>query len=475
MANTSRSTTADRPRRTLVLCFDGTSDEYSDSNTNVVKIFSTLDKNKPGLQLCYYQAGVGTYFKPGVVSPLWGWLAKIADQAVAWYLDEHVMQGYTFLMQNYRDGDKICIFGFSRGAYTARALAGMLYKVGLLGRDNPEQVPFAYKVYKRSDDNGAVLAAGFKRTFARDVKVEFLGVFDTVSSVGVLVKKNLPFTAANSAVKTFRHALSLDERRAKFQPNLYHRPSPNPAKDPQHASQVVPHVSYFKRLGREMMAEGANIKKRLSFKRSPRTSSLSSDHSDMSKDEAPADVGLSEDAELDVTDVKEVWFSGCHADVGGGCVTDSVSLSLAQITLHWMLREVVASQCGIIFDNEALQRLDFNYNQFIVAQLQLQPQPQPIEANQDPLDAETPLHDQLTIKAAGWGAPMWWILELMPLEFSNQDGRGVWHTYWSIHLGRGRKIPDIGPKFHVSVGDRMKNLKYRPNAQWVSGTEQYVK
>lgn len=83
--------------------------------------------------------------------------------------------------------------------------------MGLLAKDNAEQVPFAYKVYNRSDDAANTLAAGFKRTFARDVKVEFLGVFDTVASVGVLVRKNLPFTAANSAVKTFRHALSLDE------------------------------------------------------------------------------------------------------------------------------------------------------------------------------------------------------------------------------------------------------------------------
>lgn len=131
-------------------------------------------------------------------------------------------------------------------------------------------------------------------------------------------------------------------------------------------------------------------------------------------------------------------FSTCTvsfcADVGGGSVTDSVSLSLSQITLHWMLREVVSSQCGIIFDHEALQRLDFNPDQFNVGQLHLQlqpqPQPQPTESNPDTLEAETPLHDQLTMEVAGWGAPMWWILELIPLQLSNQDGKGVWRTYW---------------------------------------------
>jgi uncharacterized protein (DUF2235 family) len=111
------------------------------------------------------QAGVGTYFDPGVVSPLFSRGAKLVDKAAAWlvtisfpldvvnnvvfrYLNAHVRDGYHFLMQNYREGDKICLFGnlffcytasplyhynhagFSRGAYTARALAGFLHKVG---------------------------------------------------------------------------------------------------------------------------------------------------------------------------------------------------------------------------------------------------------------------------------------------------------------------------------------------------------
>jgi uncharacterized protein (DUF2235 family) len=84
-----------------------------------------------GAHVCnvLYQPGIGTYFQPGAVQPLFQWGARMIDEAVAWYLDAHVRGGYTFLMQNYRPGDKICIFGFSRGAYTARALAGMLHKV----------------------------------------------------------------------------------------------------------------------------------------------------------------------------------------------------------------------------------------------------------------------------------------------------------------------------------------------------------
>jgi uncharacterized protein (DUF2235 family) len=80
-------------------------------------------------------------------------------------------------MNNYRPGDKISIFGFSRGAYTARALAGFLTKIGLLPRDCNEQVIFAWKLYKRTDNEGLTLAKGFKRSFCRPVDIEFLGVW----------------------------------------------------------------------------------------------------------------------------------------------------------------------------------------------------------------------------------------------------------------------------------------------------------
>lgn len=81
------------------------------------------------------------------------------------------------MMDNYRNGDKISIFGFSRGAYTARALAGMLTKVGLLPKDNFEQVSFAWKMYKRTDKAGIILSEGFKKTFSRSVEIDFLGVW----------------------------------------------------------------------------------------------------------------------------------------------------------------------------------------------------------------------------------------------------------------------------------------------------------
>ncbi|KAJ3524701.1 hypothetical protein NM688_g8517 [Phlebia brevispora] len=225
--------------RTLILCFDGTASQYDGDNTNVVKFYSLLKKDNTDEQLCYYQPGVGTYIEPGVVSPFFSWVAKLADEAVAWYLDAHVRGGYQFLMQNWRPNDKICIFGFSRGAYTARAVAGFVHKIGLLPKDNPEQIPMAMKLYKRTDAESIQLAAGFKQTFCRDVKIDFVGVWDTVASVGVLTSKTLPFTTSNTTIKVFRHALSLDEHRAKFRPNLYQRPPPQaePSVSLQNAQQ----------------------------------------------------------------------------------------------------------------------------------------------------------------------------------------------------------------------------------------------
>ena len=82
-----------------------------------------------------------------------------------------------------REGDKICLFGFSRGAFTARALAGMLQKVGLLPPWNREELPFAYKMYAKNDEEGWRLSKQFKRTFSTDVKIEFLGVWCVIQHI----------------------------------------------------------------------------------------------------------------------------------------------------------------------------------------------------------------------------------------------------------------------------------------------------
>lgn len=107
-----------------------------------MKLYSILKKDDPKAQLCYYQArasfspwvhvsatltemqaGIGTYFQPGVVSPLFRLAAQTLDEMFAWYLSEHIMDGYKFLMQNYREGDRVCIFGLCYLSYRESDIA----------------------------------------------------------------------------------------------------------------------------------------------------------------------------------------------------------------------------------------------------------------------------------------------------------------------------------------------------------------
>ncbi|CCM03505.1 uncharacterized protein FIBRA_05639 [Fibroporia radiculosa] len=488
--STSSDGTEMQPR-TLVLCFDGTADQYAGQNTNVVKLYSTLKKDDSE-QLCYYQPGIGTYVNPGAVSPLFQWGAKVIDQGVAWYLDAHVRGGYQFLMQNYRLGDKICLFGFSRGAYTARALAGMLHKVGLLPRHNYEQIPFAYKLYKRTGAKNAALAAGFKQTFCRAVPIEFVGVWDTVASVGTLISRTLPFIANNTGIKTFRHALALDEHRSKFRPSLYHSPEhfaksrKNPVK-----GKAVPRDDENEKVEvKTVPATLGKMRKLLKKRASIQRLSQGAEWGNISEDLAELRWCGRSDTEKDMeklasgTDVFEVWFAGCHCDIGGSAVPNETKLSLSDITLHWMMRQIAESQCGIVFDHDALVRARIPESVFRgMKGLSISPslndtKLHPMDASGsstrhagkqasnstgmdklDKLNAVEPMHDQLR------QIPLWWILEVLPTTYNWQEPSGLWHTSWSIHRGQGRHLPPR-PNFHVTVKERMndKALRYRPKA-----------
>jgi uncharacterized protein (DUF2235 family) len=205
--------------RNLVLCLDGTSDKFSNTNTNVVKLYTMLAR-VPDQQLSYYQPGIGTMAPAAFWGRVRKWFVKQIDLAIAWFLSEHVTDAYRFLMRYYQDGDRIYIFGFSRGAYTARALAGMLHKVGLLTQGNDELISFAWDKFKNEDNKD--LAQKFKDTFSRPVRVHFLGLWDTVSSVGwAWDPKHLPYTQNNPSVEIVRHLVALDERRAYFVQNLW--------------------------------------------------------------------------------------------------------------------------------------------------------------------------------------------------------------------------------------------------------------
>jgi uncharacterized protein (DUF2235 family) len=210
--------------RNIVLCLDGTSNQYSATNTNVVKLYAMLDRVRND-QIAYYQPGIGTFPPPVAWGRIKKWFVTRLDLAIAWLLAEHVCDAYRFLMRYYQEGDTIFIFGFSRGAYTARAVAAMLHKVGLLTEGNEELIPFAWDVFKR--EHRLPVYRGFEETFCRPVRIHFLGLWDTVSSVGwAWAPQHLQFTENNPSVDIVRHAVSLDERRAYFVQNLWGTQAP---------------------------------------------------------------------------------------------------------------------------------------------------------------------------------------------------------------------------------------------------------
>src|SRR3974377_2393353 len=127
-------------KRNLVICCDGTGDVYGDNNSNVVKLYSTLEISEK--QLGYYHPGVGTMGAPSARNKLEEGWDIVAGLAFGQGLMGKIGDAYPFLMDADREGDDIYVFGFSRGAYTARALAGLISMYGLLFPGNQGLIPY---------------------------------------------------------------------------------------------------------------------------------------------------------------------------------------------------------------------------------------------------------------------------------------------------------------------------------------------
>jgi uncharacterized protein (DUF2235 family) len=225
--------------KNIVVCCDGTGNEYGDENSNVVNLYRAL-VHDDAAQSCYYHPGVGTSGSP--TSRNWveaTWSVVMGLGFGAGLLDD-VSDAYRYLMDTYEEGDHIYLFGFSRGAYTARALSAMLHMFGLLHANNQGLIQYILKIFARKTRKAAGMqeifhtASGFKSTFSRDVKIHFVGVWDTVSSVGAIWDPlKLPYTARNPGMVNGRHAVSIDERRCFFRNNLW-----GPPLDGQNIKQV---------------------------------------------------------------------------------------------------------------------------------------------------------------------------------------------------------------------------------------------
>lgn len=272
----------------LVICCDGTwnvpdrTDRGLLCPSNVAKMalaVSPLDAN--GIeQRIFYGKGVGTGVMDRRIGGLFGW-----------GLTRHIMHAYRFLLAHYEPGDEIYLFGFSRGAYTVRSLAGLVRNSGILRRDSSAQLTDAYRLYRRRDDASHpedIEARLFRKAYAYEPRIRFIGVWDTVGGLGIPMPVSwLQFLTRwwqfhdvklSSYVDNAYQALAIDERRKPFLPTLWEQ---QPHAVDQHMVQA--------------------------------------------------------------------WFAGVHSNVGGG-YADS---GLADIAFSWVQEK--AEACGLALDDEYLR------------------------------------------------------------------------------------------------------------------------
>ncbi|KAG6880142.1 hypothetical protein C0992_005226 [Termitomyces sp. T32_za158] len=317
-------------------------------------------------------------------------------------------------------------------------------------------------MFTRVDEIGWQQSNAFKKAFSVDVPIEFIGVWDTVNSVG-LIPRRLPFTTSNHIVRTFRHALALDERRARFKVNLWNRPNEREAtlgiqgQKPEVSKHHVDHGHNGDKRGHE----------RVTLRKMERKYSL--------RVERP-------------TDVEEIRsLLPFYLDVGGGSVANGTPHTLARIPLRWMIRECFKADTGIMFISESLKSLGLD-PAGLYPYVQKRPPPLPSdkvhiqripaghkaelsvqvdtpanimsEEEHELRDAMSPIYDQLSV------SPFWWLLELFPIKHRYQKGDASWDSHICVNLGRGRFIP----KQKKKVIKIHRSVKQRIDAQYPDGT-----
>lgn len=383
-------------------------------------------------QYHYYQPGIGTYVtshtlgSKGRLERIRSSYKKAKDAALGSSFDEHVLGGYKFLMRYYAPGDDVYFFGFSRGSYTARFLAEMLDFIGLLQPGNEELIRFAWKTFakwqQRKDSTEHdheekhklfAFMKAFRETFSRPVtRIRFMGLFDTVNSVPMfenawMERNKFPYTA-HSTARVIRHAVSIDERRAKFRQDLISGVAPRRGKERSHKLRDwIPGIGSHDEEEKEEeennendhdntdvpeiilpTGEDGNIDEtsrkarrgshqsnfeeryrayspspRRPSTNGPRPNSLIPDQPSLKSAVSITSLqipplripGFEDDDEEQ--DISEVWFPGQHGDVGGGWKLNSKDKwPLSHIPLVWMVRE--AQTAGLEFDPEKMKRFD---------------------------------------------------------------------------------------------------------------------
>jgi uncharacterized protein (DUF2235 family) len=219
--------------KNIVFCADGTwnhpgeTDDDLPADTNVYKFFKALSQT--AAQAPHYDDGVGSDGTP---------IDQLLGGAIGAGLFRKVIDGYTVIARSYAEGDDIYLFGFSRGAYTARSVAGMIAICGLPAPEKftDQAISDAFEAYRAGLDRKPLLDRFTVQYDARDVKIAMLGVWDTVGSLGIpgdlftgLDAKEYGFLDTNlhPDVQAAYQALSIDERRCEFVPTLWTAPNAN--------------------------------------------------------------------------------------------------------------------------------------------------------------------------------------------------------------------------------------------------------
>lgn len=193
--------------------------------TNILKLTMAIEReDDDGIQqVIFYDSGVGTQ----------GALDKIMGGGLGEGIDINIKELYTFLALNYDDGDEIYLFGFSRGSYTVRSLAGFIYESGLVRRDHIQWVHEAYELYRENDDVESEVAVNFRAAHGDRVPIKLLACFDTVGSLGLpfegpsfigrFQRERYQFhsTTLNPLIENAIHMLSIDEDRQGTYRNIF--------------------------------------------------------------------------------------------------------------------------------------------------------------------------------------------------------------------------------------------------------------
>ena len=199
--------------KNIVVCCDGTNSQFASSNTNVVHLYNALVDSPD--QRVFYEPGVGTFGARFLGVNVGETLGKGLGAAFGYGITQNLVRAYRFLIDTYAPGDRVFLFGFSRGAFAARSLAALIDQVGIL---EPGDHARAKETVKAWLDGDTSAVERYQQPLTRCAP-HFVGVWETVGALGVLIRlRSFHDNKLSPGVCHAFHALAIDEKRRKFEP-----------------------------------------------------------------------------------------------------------------------------------------------------------------------------------------------------------------------------------------------------------------